>query len=94
MYKRQALSSTRLAEVLLASGRHTTGPLIEQYLRELHEAGTLSAPDPEEAFRLLYGLVIQDAQIRALLGERPPAKTERRRRTERAVDRFLQLTRP
>jgi AcrR family transcriptional regulator len=62
-----------LAAVLLAQGRHRTGPIVEAYLARLAEAGVLGIDDPAEAFQLLYGLVVRDLQIRVLLGEPPPA---------------------
>ena len=61
-----------MAAILLQHGRHTTGPLIERYLARLHREGQMQMDDAAEAFRLFYGLTIQDSQIRALLGEPPP----------------------
>lgn len=89
---RAATTSPELAAVLLRHGRHTTGPLIERYLATLAHAGVIDIDDPAEAFRLLYGLTIQDSQIRALLGETPPTRSERTRQATLAVDRFLTLT--
>lgn len=46
----------------------------------------------EEAFRLFFGLVIADAQIRALLGdENKASKNEIRKFAQRAVEQFLIL---
>lgn len=89
---RAAISSPELAEVLLRHGRHTTGPLVEEYLARLADSGELAIADPDDAFRLLYGLVVQDSQIRALLGERPLTRAAIRSRARQAVDRFLQLS--
>ena len=89
---RAAMSSPELAAVLRRDGRHTTGPLIERYLATLAKAHTIDMDDPAEAFCLLYGLVIQDTQIRALLGETPPTRAARARHATLAVDRFLALT--
>jgi AcrR family transcriptional regulator len=83
---RAAMSSPALAAELLAHGRHTTGPIVEGYLARL------GLEDPDDAFRLLYGLTVQDAQIRALLGEAPPDAAEKDDRARRAVDRFVALT--
>ena len=47
--------------------------------------------DPAEAFRLFYGLTIQDSQIRALLGEPPPNASERAKMARSAVSRFITL---
>jgi AcrR family transcriptional regulator len=91
---RAAMSSPALAAILLQHGRHTTGPLIERYLSQLHQDQVIQTDDTAEAFRLFYGLTIQDSQIRALLGERPPDATERVRRAELAVSRFLSLAAP
>lgn len=91
---RAAMASPELAATLLAEGRHTTGPLVERYLARAHAEGHLSVDDPADAFRLFYGLVIEDTQIRALLGEAPPAPAELDTRAERAVRRFLALTAP
>lgn len=89
---RAAMESQALAHELLAAGRGRTGSAVEQYLARLHELGILHAPDIRDAFRLLYGLTIQDAQIQALLGAPPLTTTEKRRRAEQAVDHFLALT--
>jgi AcrR family transcriptional regulator len=83
-----------LAAVLLAQGRHRTGPLVEAYLARLAAAGRLRIDDPAEAFRLLYGLVVQDLQIRVLLGEPPPGPAALADQARVAVDRFLALTAP
>jgi hypothetical protein len=66
--------------------------LVERYLAQLADTGRLVVDDPAEAFQLLYGLVLQDLQIRALLGERPPSQRRLREHAARAVDRFLRLT--
>jgi AefR-like transcriptional repressor, C-terminal domain len=58
------------------------------------EGGHLRVDDPSEAFRLLYGLVVQDLQIRVLLGEPPPGPTALATQARVAVERFLALTAP
>lgn len=88
---RAAMGSPELAKVLLASGRHTVGPLVGRYLAELHGRGTVLLDDPERAFRTLYGLVVRDAQIRVLLGEDAPDEVEVAAQAAAAVDHFLQL---
>lgn len=90
---RAAMTSPALAELLLRSGRHRVGPLVERYLDQAHTAGELHAPDSAAAFQLLYGLVVQDTQIRVLLGEPPPTRTAITRHAALSVERFLQLTR-
>jgi AcrR family transcriptional regulator len=91
---RAAMTSPDLAALLLREGRHRTGPLIEKYLRQLHRDGVLHVPNPATAFRLFYGLVIQDSQIRALLGEEPPSTAWRNRQASAAVRRFRHLCAP
>ena len=86
---RAAMTSPELARVLRSSGYAQVGAAVEAYLARLHDIGTLYIPDASEAFGLFYGIVIQDAQIRALLGGSIPYDEAR---TERAVDHFLALT--
>jgi AcrR family transcriptional regulator len=81
-----------LAAVLLAQGRHRTGPIVEAYLARLAAEGHLGIDDPADAFQLLYGLVIQDLQIRVLLGEPPPSRDALAEQGRVAVERFLALT--
>jgi AcrR family transcriptional regulator len=88
---RAAMSSPGLAAILLQHGRHTTGPLVERYLAKLHRAGMINCPDPSAAFRLFYGLTVQDSQIRALLGESPASGRQRSVAARTAVDHFLAL---
>lgn len=86
---RAAMASPELARLLLASGRHRVGPLVERYLERLAADGLIAIDDPGEAFRILYGLVVRDTQIRVLLGERPPSARGLRRQAEDGVDLFL-----
>lgn len=88
---RAAMASEELAAMLLAEGRHTAGPIVEKYLVRLDDQGALRIADPAGAFCLLYGLVIQDTQIRCLLGEPPPNETQIKARARTAVEHFLQL---
>ena len=89
---RAAMSSPELADVLLAHGRHRVGPLVEAFLARLSNEGVLSITDPAHAFELLYGLVMQDTQIRVLLGEPPPTPQAVATRASTAVEHFLALT--
>jgi len=89
---RAAMGSPALAEELLRSGRHRIGPLVEEYLGDLHRRGALDVPDPPAAFRLLYGLVVQDDQIRTLLGEPAPSPAAVEARARTAVAAFLRLS--
>ncbi|WP_431982271.1 TetR/AcrR family transcriptional regulator [Streptomyces qinglanensis] len=88
---RAAMTSPELAGLVLRHGRHTTGPLITAFLGRLAGEGHLRTDDPEEAFQLLYGLVVRDLQIRVLLGEHPPGEDDIRAQARTAVDRFLTL---
>ena len=88
------MGSPALAAALLANGRHRTGPLVERYLAGLAGEGRLAIDSAAAAFELFYGLVVQDLQIRALLGERPAAPDRLRAHAAAAVDRFLRLCAP
>lgn len=94
MLNRAAMSSPTLAKVLLAGGRHKVGPIVESYLRRLDDDGVISIPSTAEAFRLLYGLVVRDTQIRVLLGDEPPNAAAITSQAQVAVEQFFQLTRP
>jgi AefR-like transcriptional repressor, C-terminal domain len=78
--------------VLLAQGRHRTGRSWRPAWPAWAAAGQLRVDDPAEAFRLLYGLVVRDLQIRVLLGEPPPPAAALAEQARTAVDRFLTLT--
>ncbi|WP_461119222.1 TetR/AcrR family transcriptional regulator [Saccharothrix stipae] len=80
-----------LAGQLLAHGRDTTGPLFEAVLNRAHHAGELNCPDPADAFTVLFGLAVRDAQIKALLTavEWDPADIDAR--TRQAVEHFYRL---
>ena len=88
---RAAMPSPDLAALLLAGGRRRIGPLVEQYLEKLDSTTEHSISDPPAAFMLLYGLAVQDVQIRVLLGELPPDQAEIRQRATDAVQRFFVL---
>lgn len=90
---RTAMTSPALAEALRSAGRACTAAPIEEYLARLHELGILHIPDAAEGFRLLHGLTVQDTQIQALLGAKPPSRRARKERVGLAVDHFLNLTR-
>lgn len=88
---RAAMTSPDLAALVLRSGRHRVGPLVESYLESLDDDDRLAVPDAASAFELLYGLVIRDTQIRVLLGEPAPTAKAITRRAEEAIDQFLRL---
>ncbi len=83
-----------LAAMVLESGRHRVGPLVERYLTGLHAAGIIEVPSATAAYQTLYGLVVGDTQIRVLLGEAPPSAEEQRSGVELAVGQFLALHEP
>ena len=86
-------SGGELAAVLLERGRFRTGTTAERYLRQQMDRGRLRDLDAGAAFQLLYGLVVEDRQIRALLGD-ATADTDHRAQARRAVARFLALLDP
>ncbi len=91
---RAAMSSPELSTVLLQSGRHRVGPMVEAYLEKLDDGGRITIDSSAAAFQLLYGLVVRDIQIRCLLGERPPSKAAVRKQATAAVTQFIALCTP
>lgn len=91
---RAAMSSPELAALLLRHGRHATGAIVEHHLGELARRGVLRIDDPAEAFALLYGLIVEDRQIRVLLGEKPPSRALVKRHASAAAERFMTLCAP
>lgn len=85
------MTSPALADLLLSQGRRSVGPVVERYLARLTAAGRLDVSDPGEAFRLLYGLVIRDSQIRVLLGEPAPSTSAIDAQATDGVHAFLRL---
>lgn len=88
------MSSPHLARMLLTAGRHRVGPIAEEYFARLHAAGLVDQPDPGAAFGTFYGLVMQDTQIRVLLGEPAPAAEKVSQRAAVAVDAIFRLHPP
>lgn len=88
------MTSPELAGVVLRHGRHAVGPVVERLLVRLDELGLLVVPDPGRAFRDLFGLVVQDTQIRVLLGEGAPSRAELRRQATHGVDHFWSVYAP
>lgn len=85
---RAAMSSPELAALLLQHGRYTAGPITESYLKRLAKEGQLKIEDSGVAFQLFYGLVIQDLQIRILLGESCPKEKVLKQHVTQAVEQF------
>lgn len=86
---RAAMTAPVLAAELLHSGRHRVGPIAVAYLARLYDAGLSPHADAPAAFSFLYGLVVQDTQIRTLLGEPAPSSREITDRARWAVRTFL-----
>jgi AcrR family transcriptional regulator len=80
-----------LAAVLLEHGRFTTGPLAERLLRQGADRDGLRMEDPAAAFRLFYGLLVQDTQIRVLLGGPGPSRRQIADAADRATEQLLRL---
>ena len=91
---RAAMAAPTLAPLLLRYGRYTAGPMVEKYLERSSQRGELDISCTQTAFQTLYGLVIQDWQIRVLLGEDPPLADELAHHAAAAVEQFLQLYAP
>lgn len=90
---RLAMRSPELSAILLEHGRVRTGRLVERFLAQLMTNGVIREMPPDEAFTLLYGLVIEDRQIRCLLGEPKPTDAAMAVHASDAVGRFLGLVR-
>ncbi len=83
---------SRLGGIVLTNGPFAMKQRLEPLFLAGREAGLLSFDDAGEAFRVFFGLVVADAQIRALLGEdsRPDA-TEIETISAAAAQQFLSL---
>lgn len=90
---RAAMTAPALAELLLDHGRFRTGTLAERYLARLMDDGVIRRDDPAAAFRLLYGVIVEDRQIRALLGEPVPGDDALAAHARAAVASFMTLMR-
>lgn len=90
----EATTAPELGQLVLVHGRYRTGAIVEGYLAGLHERGVIHALDPAAAFALLFGLVVEDRQLRVLLGEKPPPPAVLRSHAQTSVDRFLALVQP
>ncbi len=91
---RAAMTSPELSEILLEHGRYRVGPIVEEYLSHLNGEGVIEIDDPAKAFRTLYGLVLADLQILALLGVKPLSDEQAAQHSSQAVTHFLKLTQP
>jgi AcrR family transcriptional regulator len=81
-----------LGAIVLENGRFAMGRRLKPLLEAGQEAGLLQFDDAETAFRVFFGLVARDVQIRLLLGDRidlRPAVIARDARL--AAEQFLAL---
>lgn len=83
---------SRLGEIVLTNGPFAMKRRLEPLFEAGRDAGLLAFNEAGEAFRAFFGLVVADAQIRALLGEgyRPDAR-ELEIIAAQAVRQFLSL---
>lgn len=84
--------SASLGALLIARGRAPIRARASNLLRAAAQAGLLCFDDIDDATRTLYGLIVGDRHVEALLGatpERSPALLETQ--AQRATDRFLKL---
>ncbi len=58
-----------LGQVVLENGRFAMGKRLKPVLEAGREAGLLTFEDSETAFRIFFGLVVRDVQVRLLLGD-------------------------
>lgn len=65
-----ASGKTSLGSIVLKDGRKAMQRRLEPVLKAASEAGLLTIPDFEAAFRTFFGLVLRDVQIRLLLGDK------------------------
>jgi AcrR family transcriptional regulator len=63
-------SGKKLGAIVLENGRFSMGRRLKPVLEAGRDAGLLVFDDAEEAFRVFFGLVARDVQIRLLLGDR------------------------
>lgn len=88
---RAAMQSPEIATTVLQSGRFTVGPMVAEYLERQSAAGRIHIESGDAAFRLLFGLIMQDSQIRALLWNRAEAPATYPGHARVAVRSFLDL---
>lgn len=82
-----------LSRILIQRGKERSAPKIASLISQLQDAGLVRISDPQEAYRIFYGLLIGDRQILALHGAR--YRTEDPEHVAcRAVDGFLRLHAP
>ncbi|WP_434058462.1 TetR/AcrR family transcriptional regulator [Coralliovum pocilloporae] len=81
-----------LGTLLLERGKRMISANARTLLEEGRSRGLLSFDDPDEAYSLLYGLVIRDCHVRMLLGEGlRESERDFMRRADEAVTQFYRL---
>ncbi len=81
-----------LGAIVLENGRFEMGRRLKPVLEAGRDAGLLVFDDTEETFRIFFGLVARDVQIRLLLGDRlKSTEAELRREAAEATRQFLTL---
>lgn len=90
---RTAMGEAAFGPILLENGGDRGRALLAEYLADITIAGHISVDDPVAAAKVLYGLGMQDDQIRLLLGD-APIGSDPRARAEFAADAFLKIYAP
>jgi AcrR family transcriptional regulator len=81
-----------LGAIVLENGPLAIRRRLKPVLEEGRAAGLIDFADPEEAYRVFFGLTVRDTQIRLLLGEALVLDARRiGREAEAATDRFLRI---
>jgi len=84
-------NKSSLGQIVLENGPYAMRTRLLPIFLKGQKSGLINVRG-DEAFRLFFGLVIADAQIRALLGdEKKPSKNEIKQFAQRAVEQFLAL---
>ncbi len=84
-------NKSSLGRIVLENGPYAMRTRLLPIFLKGQKAGLITVRG-DEAFRLFFGLVIADAQIRALLGDdKKPTKTEIKKFAQSAVEQFLML---
>lgn len=92
-FDQAAITRPELTEVIYQAGRNRAGRIIIDYLHLLDSRGALVIPDPDEAFRILFGLTVQDMQSAAMLGRSVPSAERCRTHGRRAAEDFVHIMR-
>ncbi|HEV2507530.1 MAG TPA: TetR/AcrR family transcriptional regulator [Mesorhizobium sp.] len=86
-------ASGDLSRILITAGKERSAPKIMSAIEALNIKGIINTPDPFDAYRTLYGLLIGDRQILALHNAYGPAE-DAETIAGRAVERLIKLYAP